>query len=106
MKKTIKILYSPWFGDGFYTWNKEYPAVLKDKFIIDLVEKDKSEDESLSDETVKKICKYLNKNYSGFHTGGVEDLCIQEIPEGTKFRIDQDRWDESIIISDDRNLIA
>lgn len=39
MTPTVKILYSPGYGSGWYSTNQDYPDCLKDQEIIALVEK-------------------------------------------------------------------
>lgn len=39
MNETVKILYSPGYGSGWYTNNTQYPDCLRDSEIIALVEK-------------------------------------------------------------------
>lgn len=96
-----KILYAPGFGAGFYTWNKRYPEVIRDEFIIWIIEK------KWIEEAKEEIEEYLNEKYDGdFCTWGVEDLEICELEEGTRFYIDEYDGHESVITDEIFNFVA
>jgi hypothetical protein len=84
----VKVLYSPGYGAGFYTWGAPAEAVFDSK-LIKLVE-DKNIDEAIS---------YVEKTYDA-DTGGVEQLRVELIPEGSKFIIDEYDGAESIRLLD------
>lgn len=73
----VKVLYSPGYGAGFYTWGAPAEAVFDPK-LIKLVE----------DKNIEEAISYVEKTYDTY-TGGVPDLEIASIPEGSKFIIDE-----------------
>lgn len=93
----VAILYSPNWGAGWSTWNTQYPEILFDLGIIDLIE-------LYSD--VDVIETYCTLKYPGIYLGGLEDLTIAWIPVGTEFIIGEEDGNESIIIKDEMNWIT
>ena len=80
MKKIIRdgqvaVLYSPGFGAGWSTWNPTFPECIFDPEIVRFVEQ-----------------KYGDE----FYAGGVEDLIIVYLPEGTEFVINEYDGSESV----------
>jgi hypothetical protein len=73
----VAVLYSPEFGSGWYTWNGEYPQLIFDPAIVNYVE-----NESWSDLEV-----YMELKYPRVHLGGLLDLKVQWVAEGTEFKI-------------------
>lgn len=80
----VKVLYSPGYGAGFLTWGAPVEAIFDPK-LIQLVE----------DNNLSEAVSYVEKTY-GTYTGGVEDLRVALIPEGSKFIIDEYDGSESI----------
>ena len=103
MRKVIRegkvaILYSPGYGAGWYSWNREVSECISGRDIIDMVEAGRRED--ITDE----YCEKLFGKY--FYAGGADKLKIEWLPEGTQFIIDEYDGAESIKTEDDRILIA
>ena len=99
MKKVIvdgnvKVLYSPGYGAGFLTWGAPVEAIFDPK-LIQLVE----------DNNFLEAISYVEKTY-GAYTGGVEDLKVALIPEGTKFIIDEYDGYESIRLLEHINYLT
>lgn len=93
----VAVLYSPGFGAGWSTWNREYPQLVFDPAIVRYVEKGDKE----------KLAEYMALKYPDAYTGGMDDLTVAWIPEGTAFRIDEYDGSESIEIMTEVNwLIA
>lgn len=82
----VAVLYSPGFGAGWSTWNREYPQLVFDPAIVKYVEKDAKE----------KLAEYMALKYPDAYTGGMDDLTVAWIPEGTAFRITEYDGSESI----------
>lgn len=100
MKKVIRngkvgVLVSPGFGGGFFTWGAPEDAIF-DPFLIDLIENEKYQD----------AVDYVEKTYEDAFTGGVQDLVIQWIPEGSKFIINEYDGSESIQLLDETDWIT
>lgn len=97
MKKLVKnglvaVLVSPGYGAGWSTWNKEKPEMLFDPEIVQLIEEAAS--------TIR-IEAQAAVSYPDCYIGGVDDLIVQWIPQGTQFRINEYDGDESLEIRDD-----
>jgi hypothetical protein len=93
----VAVLYSPGFGAGWYTWNQEYPELMFDPTIVKFVEKEKFDE----------LVTYVSLKYPDIYTGGMKDLKVAWIPEGTLFRIHEYDGSESIEIKEELNwLIA
>ena len=73
----VAVLYSPEFGGGWYTWNGDQPQLMFDPAIVKYVE-----DENWGDLEV-----YMELKYPRAYLGGMLDLKVQWITEGTEFKI-------------------
>lgn len=82
----VAVLYSPGFGAGWYTWNYEHPEIVFDPAIVKLVEKNQ----------FKELETYVKLKYPEIYTGGLTDLKVLWIPEGTLFRITEYDGNESV----------
>jgi len=82
----VAVLYSPGYGAGWYTWNREYPEIVFDPSIVRLVEKGKFDE----------LITYMTLKYPDMYLGGLEDLEVKWLPIGTKFRIDEYDGNESV----------
>ena len=94
----VAVVYSPGFGAGWYTWNKEDPEIMFDPTIVEYVEKQEQE----------KLLAYMGLKYPDIYLGSnVSELSIAWIEEGVYFRIDEYDGNESVVIKDDEDwLIA
>ena len=91
----VAVLYSPGFGAGWYTWGMGHgygEEMLFDPWIVDVL----LSDEYTRDEKTQRILAHCAVKYPDAYTGGVEDLCIEWIPQGTAFRITDYDGNESI----------
>ena len=90
----VAVLYSPGFGAGWYTWGFSVygEEMLFDPWIVDVL----LSDEYTRDEKTQRILAHCAVKYPDAYTGGVEDLCIEWIPQGTAFRITDYDGNESI----------
>lgn len=86
----VAVLYSPEYGAGWYTWNKEYPDMIFDPTVVHYVLEEKFA-EAKSYATLKWPEAYIS----------VKDLRVEWILEGTEFRIDEYDGNESIVIRAD-----
>ena len=106
MKKEIRdgkvaVLYSPGYGAGWSTWTMSSDDdIIFDPSIVYMVEEMNKayddEDPSLYESWVDNIKAYCEKTYPDMYTGGIDQLHIAWIPEGTLFRIDEYDGSESI----------
>ena len=100
MNKLIKdgkvgVLISPAFGAGFSTWGYPTEAIF-DPTLIELVENEK----------IQEAVDYCESTWSDGYSGGVQDLRVAWIPEGTKFQIVEYDGSESIEFLEDVNWIT
>ena len=84
----VAVLYSPGFGAGWSTWNKEVPELVFDPVIVKFVETDQW----------AEMETYVALKYPGLYTGGMKDLAIAWLPVGTEFQINEYDGAESIEI--------
>lgn len=82
----IAVLYSPSFGAGWFTWNQSYPEIMFDPNIVKFVEKEEWD----------KCRAYVTLKYPDIYAGGLNDLKVEWIPEGTLFKIHEYDGNESI----------
>ena len=100
MEKVIRegkvgVLVSPGFGAGFYTCGYPTEAIF-DPTLIGLVENEKWQE----------AIDYCEKNWNDGYSGGVQDLVVAWIPEGTKFQITEYDGSESLELLDEINWIT
>lgn len=92
----VAILYSPGYGAGWYTWH-HIEELLYDPSIVTWLESGE----------LDKIEHYLTLKYPGEYFGGLDDLGIEWIPQGTLFKINEYDGAESIEYKDKQDwLIA
>jgi hypothetical protein len=91
----VAVLYSPGFGAGWYTWNTGSPELIFDPTIVKFVEKEKWEE----------LKVYVELKYPEIYTGGMQDLKVEWIPEGTLFKINEYDGSESIELKENDNWI-
>jgi hypothetical protein len=82
----VAVLYSPGFGAGWYTWNYDTPEILFDPAIVKLVESEKW----------AELDTYVTLKYPEIYKGGMTDLEVEWIPEGTLFKVNEYDGSESI----------
>ena len=89
----MKVVYSPGYGAGWSTWNSEYAKELAtNKEIVKMVEEG-----TISEEKVAGILGVdLDECY--LSTSGLE---IEEIPDGSRFRIVEYDGNEKVEVDDD-----
>jgi hypothetical protein len=100
MEKVIRegkvgVLVSPGFGAGFYTWGYPEEAIF-DPTLIELVENEKWQE----------AIDYCESTWSDGYSGGVQDLRVAWIPEGSKFIIEEYDGSESLQLRDNTNWIT
>jgi hypothetical protein len=92
----VAVLYSPGFGAGWYTWNYEYPEILFDPAIVKFIEK----------EQFDELVTYVTLKYPDIYTGGMKDLKVEWIPEGTLFKVNEYDGSESIEYKENDNWLV
>jgi hypothetical protein len=83
----VAVLVSPGYGAGWYTWHfKE--ELLYDPSIVQWLET----------KELEKIRAYLELRYPDEYTGGLEDLVVEWVPVGARFRIEEYDGAESLVL--------
>lgn len=91
----VAVLYSPGFGAGWYTWNYQTPEILFDPGIVRFVEKKKWDE----------LETYVTLKYPEIYTGGMKDLEVMWIPEGSLFKINEYDGNESVELKENDDWI-
>ena len=92
----VAVLVSPGYGAGWSTWNKNCAACLFDPEVVAWVENGK-----------QGPIPDMEAKYGGFFfDGGAEDLLIEWVPVGERFRIDEYDGSESIYFERDEKWVV
>ena len=92
----VAVLVSPGFGAGWYTWH-HVEELIYDPSIVEWLEQG----------NMPKIEAYLALKYKDEYFGGLEDLVVEWVPEGARFRIDEYDGAESLVLeSQERRMTA
>ena len=94
----VAVLVSPGFGAGWFSWHG-IEALLFDPAVVELVE---------SGAEASVIEQYCEDRYgSDPYFGGAEDLVVQWVPVGARFRIHEYDGSESLVFeSEERWVVA
>jgi hypothetical protein len=92
----VAVLYSPGFGAGWSTWNQERPEILFDPAIVKFVEADQW----------AELETYVTLKYPDIYKGGMKDLAIAWVSEGTLFRVNDYDGSESIELKENNDWIV
>ena len=92
----VGILFSPGFGAGWYTWHG-VEALIRDPEVVHLVECRERAPEDEKEYYTEKIVEYCQATYgTNYYYGGADDLMIEWIELGDKFRITEYDGSEGI----------
>ena len=92
----VAVLVSPGYGAGWYSWHSN-EELLYDPSIVEWVEQG----------NLDKIKTYLELKYPDDTTLGLEDLQVEWVPVGVRFRIDEYDGSESLVLeSEERWLVG
>lgn len=93
----VAVLYSPGFGAGWSSWAGHYsPDIIFDPWIVDIVISDRYNKE----DKIERIIAHCGIKYPDLYLGGLDDLTVEWVPEGTSFRINEYDGSESIEFRD------
>lgn len=92
----VAVLYSPGFGGGWYTWNTEHLGLVFDKEIVEAI---------LNNDTIT-AGDIATKKYPSCYLGGLRDLEVMWLKEGTEFEIEEYDGSESIHIIGERDYLV
>ena len=96
----MAVAVSPGYGVGWSTWNEKELAY--DKRVIELILMYQAKD--ITEDEFKEKLEMLG--YHNTYCGGLDQICIQWIPFGSTFRIDEYDGYEIIQTLEDMHLIT
>jgi hypothetical protein len=90
----VAVLISPGFGAGWSTWcdYDDRKAVTFDPWIVDIL----LSDQYNRKEKIDRIYAHCAIKYPDMYMGGVSDLTVEWVPQGTLFRITEYDGSETI----------
>ena len=91
----VAVLVSPGYGAGWYSWHSN-EQLLFDPSIVQWIEEDDRE----------KIQAYLELRYPDETTIGLEDLVVEWVPVGARFRIEEYDGAESLVLESTQRWIT
>ncbi len=92
----VAIVYSPGYGAGWSTWNEDNPEMIFDPGLVDLVIAGNRE----------KILSYIALKWPLAYTGGVDQLDVLWLAEGTAFQIEEHDGNEKVTVKDNQNWLT
>lgn len=95
----VAVLYSPEYGAGWYSWNSKHAELLFHPKLVGMVESGRRS------EITEEWC-LEELGLSDVYCGGVDDLEIRWLSEGTAFEVDEYDGFESIRTVSDLVLVA
>jgi hypothetical protein len=93
----VAVLISTGWGAGWSTWNTESPEMLFDPTLVQMVE---------DDADMSELVAYAEKQWPNAYHGGLDELVVLWIEQGTEFRVTEYDGAESIQIKQDINWIV
>jgi len=82
----VAVIISPGYGAGWYTWNLDEEEMLFDPGLVGLIEEGNQD----------KIQTYVHLKWNNHYLGGSDQLVIEWVPVGMKFRVNEYDGAESI----------
>jgi hypothetical protein len=92
----VAVLISPGFGAGWSTWNREYPEMLFDPGLADLVLKGDQD----------QILTYVTVKWPNAYLGGLGDLTVAWVDQGQQIKVEEYDGSESIEYRDSNDWIT
>lgn len=95
----VAVLYSPGYGAGWSTWdNGDYGLeLIFDPTLVDMI---------LNGIDKQAWTEYVTLKYPDMYLGGLDDLCIWWVKEGTQFQIREHDGSESVVEYDPKDWIV
>jgi len=82
----VAVIYSPGFGAGWWTWNRNHEGLVFDKDIA----------EAVIAKDLSKAANIVAAKYPDTYLGGLDDLEVIWVDEGSQFEIDEYDGSESV----------
>lgn len=96
----VAVLVSPGYGAGWSSWNKDYPGLLFDPVIVDMVLENRH---SEIDDYIAQMCEEHGLDADDIYTGGSGDLVIRWVDEGKRFRIHEYDGSERLVLEENED---
>ena len=95
----VAVLYSPGYGAGWYSWNREMPELLFEPNLVAMIEDGRPAHE---------LEAYIETKYGedAPYCGGLRDIQIEWLPVGVLFRIHEYDGSESIEVKEDMSWLT
>jgi hypothetical protein len=91
----VGVLVSPGFGAGWYTWHG-IEELVYDPSVVAWVET----------QELDKIRTYVELRYPDAYCGGLEDLEVNWVPVGARFRIEEYDGAESLVLESEQRWMT
>lgn len=100
----VAVLYSPGYGAGWSTWC--YNSALIETLLFHPLIVEKVESGLEREITTEWLVQQFGRDFEDVYCGGVGDLEIEWLPEGTAFRIEEYDGFETVITNQQLYYIA
>jgi hypothetical protein len=91
----VAVLVSPGYGAGWYTWH-DIEELIFDPSIVEWVER----------QELDKIQAYMELKYPDAYCGGLEDLEVNWVPVGERFRIEEYDGAENLVLESEQHWMT
>jgi hypothetical protein len=91
----VAVLVSPGYGAGWYTWH-DIEELIFDPSVVEWVER----------QELDKIRAYMELKYPDAYCGGLEDLEVNWVPAGERFRIEEYDGAESLVLESEQRWMT
>ena len=89
----VAVLYSPEFGAGWWSWNREHTQLLYEPLVVEWVLAGKP-----NNHMATAVFDYIQQQYEYVYTGGMQNLEVMWLPIGTRFRINEYDGHERVVV--------
>jgi hypothetical protein len=83
----VAVLVSPGYGAGWYSWH-HIEELVYDPCVVAWIE----------NKELDKILTYMELKYPDVYRGGLEDVVVEWVPVGERFRIEEYDGSESLVL--------
>lgn len=91
----VAVLYSPGFGAGWYTWNRDATDLVFDSVIVN----------AILDGNKRKARERAEEIYPDGYFGGIDELTVGWVPVGEAFEITEYDGSESLVIIGEQSYL-
>ena len=91
----VAVLVSPGYGAGWYSWH-DIEELIFDPSVVEWVER----------QELDKIQAYMELKYPDAYCGGLEELEVNWVPVGERFRIEEYDGAESLVLESEQRWMT